>query len=1171
MAEKIELSISANVDAAMKEVAGFRREYAELVRQVEKPLRQVNSFRELESSLEQTGRKMREARDRVRELGNVLASVEQPTKEMAAGYKLAVAELKALERQELTQIGQLSRMRTELQGAGLDMRNLAAEQSRLAGEFSTRLDAGRADATLNSARGSLGVGAIEQTQRQLVDLRQQYQLVTRDSTLSAKQRAEAEANYRSNVASTLAQLRELRAGLNENGQAMQRAGLSAGQYQQAMQQLPMQLTDVVTSLASGMPLWMVLIQQGGQIRDSFGGIGNAASAIVSSINPMTAAIGGAVVVGGTLLAAFVQGRREASAYEQALIMSGNAAGTSADQLAAMAQRMDAANGTQRQAAAALAEIAGTGKFAADQIEAIGTAAVAMEESTGKAVSDTVAEFASLAEEPSKAVVELNKRYNFLTGAVYAQIAALEKQGDTEGAARLAVEAYGEAMNARAEQITERLGYLESAWRAVGKGAAEAWDAMLDIGRAATLEEKLADAYQQLQRLQNLGPARDANDDYRAQELESTISYLQGQIQARETRALEQRQQGTVNEAGLAAAQKLDSALASTAGNAEKLKARLKEIDDQAAAAARAGMAYSEQKLKQLKEAAAKEFTTEADQYQDDLRRQIALHGEIGEVAKLRYAIERGELGELTEIQKQSLLVEAKALDAKNATAEAAKQQIQEAEQLARSQESYVAGLEKQAFTLGLTAAQVRAYELAEKSLTGALNERAKAALAVLDAHEKQQQADQNAATNSGLQADYLRATGQPAEAAMLEIETRFAQMRKQFAKDSNAAGLALIDQLVPVEQVRARLDSLQTEIDTAFSATDRAESRISTEVDAGLITETAARAKILELRRQEADVLERQLPALREIAAQGGVAGEQALNQISEIENKIILARTAASDFELALKNGLTGGIQEALAGLADGTMSLRDAVTSLVSSVADALAQLAAQQVAEQVAGGLMRLFSGGDQGESLTVGAAAVSGSAASLAVAGGSLITGAAAIEAAAVSLAAASAAAGASGSGGGGMFSSLSSWFGFASGGHVTGPGTTTSDSIPAMLSNWEYVTRASVVQQPGALAFLDSFNRNGMAALDDYARRVHHATGGLAGVPAPALPRPSLPSLPSGAGVAAPGQAQQPINLRIVNSFDAGEAVSSGLNSAVGERALLNVVSANRQKIKALLS
>jgi len=46
--------------------------------------------------------------------------------------------------------------------------------------------------------------------------------------------------------------------------------------------------------------------------------------------------------------------------------------------------------------------------------------------------------------------------------------------------------------------------------------------------------------------------------------------------------------------------------------------------------------------------------------------------------------------------------------------------------------------------------------------------------------------------------------------------------------------------------------------------------------------------------------------------------------------------------------------------------------------------------------------------------------------------------------------------------------------FADGGHITGPGSTTSDSIPAMLSNGEYVVRASSVAKYGA-DFMNSIN------------------------------------------------------------------------------------------------
>ncbi|MGV8644104.1 hypothetical protein ACV35T_32085, partial [Pseudomonas aeruginosa] len=72
-------------------------------------------------------------------------------------------------------------------------------------------------------------------------------------------------------------------------------------------------------------------------------------------------------------------------------------------------------------------------------------------------------------------------------------------------------------------------------------------------------------------------------------------------------------------------------------------------------------------------------------------------------------------------------------DARRKAESSARQQASTAEQLAKSQEGYVAGLEKQARTLGLTSAEVRAYELAEKGLTGALHARAAAALAALAA------------------------------------------------------------------------------------------------------------------------------------------------------------------------------------------------------------------------------------------------------------------------------------------------------------------------------------------------------------------------------------------------------------------------------------------------------
>lgn len=59
-------------------------------------------------------------------------------------------------------------------------------------------------------------------------------------------------------------------------------------------------------------------------------------------------------------------------------------------------------------------------------------------------------------------------------------------------------------------------------------------------------------------------------------------------------------------------------------------------------------------------------------------------------------------------------------------------------------------------------------------------------------------------------------------------------------------------------------------------------------------------------------------------------------------------------------------------------------------------------------------------------------------------------------------------------------------GYATGGHVRGAGTGTSDSIPAMLSNGEYVLNAKAVQRIGATN-LDALNRGGSIQ--------HYAAGG----------------------------------------------------------------------------
>ncbi|HAS4952658.1 TPA: phage tail tape measure protein [Vibrio cholerae] len=296
----------------------------------------------------------------------------------------------------------------------------------------------------------------------------------------------------------LGKLKDMRASVKRTSAEFEKNGISAGQMQAALRGLPAQFTDIAVSLQGGQAPLTVLLQQGGQLKDMFGGIGPAAKAmggyVAGLINPFSLAAASA----GALTLAYYQGSEEADRYRDAIILTGNASGVTADKLADMAKRLDEISGTQRNAAKAIAEIASTGKIAADEIGMVAQAAVMMESATGKAVSETVAEFVKLAEEPSKAIAELNKNQNFLTQAVYEQITALEKQGQTQEAARLAMETYSEELVERSSDVKKGLGTIERAWEGIKKVSSEAWDAMLNVGRRETDYDALAEINEQIE-------------------------------------------------------------------------------------------------------------------------------------------------------------------------------------------------------------------------------------------------------------------------------------------------------------------------------------------------------------------------------------------------------------------------------------------------------------------------------------------------------------------------------------------------------------------------------------------------------------------------------------------------------------------------------------------------
>ena len=275
--------------------------------------------------------------------------------------------------------------------------------------------------------------------------------------------------------------------------ATQKMGVSAGQTKQALAQLPAQFTDIFTSLAGGINPLLVLVQQGGQIKDSFGGLGNTLEGLKSVITPVRIGLGliaGAVVALGL---AYKQGSAEQDAYAKGLILTGGAAGASVGQINEMAKAISASAGTQGEAAEVLAQLAASGTVSASVMQRAADAAIRMERAGGQAAAETAKQIAELGKDPVAAVLKLNDGLNFLTRSTFDQIKALQDVGATTQAAKVAQEAYADAVLQRSAALEARLGTFEKAWRGLGDIAKSAWDKMLNIGRPKTLEETVAEA------------------------------------------------------------------------------------------------------------------------------------------------------------------------------------------------------------------------------------------------------------------------------------------------------------------------------------------------------------------------------------------------------------------------------------------------------------------------------------------------------------------------------------------------------------------------------------------------------------------------------------------------------------------------------------------------------
>ncbi|HGN2347909.1 TPA: phage tail tape measure protein [Proteus mirabilis] len=214
--------------------------------------------------------------------------------------------------------------------------------------------------------------------------------------------------------------------------------------------------------------------------------------------------------------------REFSQFNKQLILTGNYANKSASQLNEMARTLAGGGITRGEMALSISSVVGTGVFSNNEISRVSKAAAQMNYITGQAIDTTIDQFKRLQDEPLQMSLELEKANHHLTTSQLEQIRTLELQGNKTEAAKLAIDAYAQSINDGANDISDSLGFLESAWINIQREAKKAWDVMLDIGRDKGVTEKLTTYKEQLYQLQLHG----MENSYEGRELQKVINELE---------------------------------------------------------------------------------------------------------------------------------------------------------------------------------------------------------------------------------------------------------------------------------------------------------------------------------------------------------------------------------------------------------------------------------------------------------------------------------------------------------------------------------------------------------------------------------------------------------------------------------------------------------------------
>ncbi|MHB4813394.1 phage tail length tape measure family protein, partial [Klebsiella pneumoniae] len=323
--------LRAAIDPVGAAIDTVGRRYSELKKYFDKGLIDEEEFRSLSKMLNDTTEE--------------LSGVAQAQREAEKASKLAAVQQEA-------QADAFQRMLDKIDPLAAALRNLEQQQSELNTAFksgaintsqydaySKKLQETRREVTGEAQAEREAVKAHDEQVAALRRLEAQIDPVGEAFRRLNEQQRQLDTAKTSGMLSPLAydrlnsKLAESRDALEKTQAQLGKTSQSAAQTANAMRMIPAQMTDIVVGLSTGQSPFMVLMQQGGQLKDMFGGIGPAIKGVgtyvMGLVNPYSVAAASV----GLLTYAVYQNRQEIDAATKIATTSLGANGDAAERLA----------------------------------------------------------------------------------------------------------------------------------------------------------------------------------------------------------------------------------------------------------------------------------------------------------------------------------------------------------------------------------------------------------------------------------------------------------------------------------------------------------------------------------------------------------------------------------------------------------------------------------------------------------------------------------------------------------------------------------------------------------------------------------------------------------------------------------------------------------------------